>query len=622
MDKQTTLAFLLIGALLIVWMFFNSPDPSKQPQKNKKDSTLVKSDTAKIQSRNNAANNEQLSKSNAPSDTTALGKVFAQGNSEDVITIENNVARFELTGNGARIRKVYLKQYKTWYAKDQKDFFYNHVQLVNTNKQGGDYSIIFLSKDGKLRNTANAAFKANLDKNNYILSGNDSLVLNYTLQVDQNSSIEKSFVFKADDYSVKSNIILNNMEKYISNYTYDVVWETGINFVERNSADEANSADASVYSGGEQTVVNSTGNKETKDFNGKIDWIGVRNKYFAVIIAPLDSASNEGASIEGTHVKVGIDGAREYYSLTLKVPFNNTKYQKNSFRLYTGPIEYNVLKSYNEKFEKIVDFGNLFGLRFLIRPISEYVLLPLFILLHKFISNYGLVIIVFSLIIKVALHPLTRSSLKSMRKMQLLQPKINEIREKFKDDPTRMNKETMSLYSTYGINPAGGCLPVLLQMPILVALFSLFNTSIELRQQPFAFWIHNLSAPDVIYSLDFKIPFFGISQISGLALLLGITMFIQQKMSVKDPNQKAMIYMMPVLFTLMFMGFPSGLNLYYFMFNLFSIVQQYYVNHSHKEVELVPVNKPKKSGGFMAKVLDAAEKQQQIQKQQAAKKKK
>ena len=176
----------------------------------------------------------------------------------------------------------------------------------------------------------------------------------------------------------------------------------------------------------------------------------------------------------------------------------------------------------------------------------------------------------------------------------------------------------MKLYSTYGINPAGGCLPMLLQMPILVALWGLFNVAIELRQAHFMLWINNLSSPDVITTLPFRLPIFGINQISALPLALGVTMFIQQKMSVKDPSQKALVYMMPILFTLMFMGFPSGLNLYYLMFNLFSIVQQYYVNHHHSNIELVPVKNPKKSGGFMSRLMDAAEKQSQ--QQQAARK--
>jgi YidC/Oxa1 family membrane protein insertase len=204
--------------------------------------------------------------------------------------------------------------------------------------------------------------------------------------------------------------------------------------------------------------------------------------------------------------------------------------------------------------------------------------------------------------------------MKSMKKMQLLQPKIKELKEKYKDDPQKVQKETMGLYSTYGINPMGGCLPMLLQMPIFIALWSLLNVTIDIRQQPFIFWINNLSAPDVIYRLPFKLPLFGIDVISGLALLMGLTMFIQQKMTVTDPSQKALVYVMPVMLTLMFMSFPSGLNLYYFMFNLLSIGQQYYMTHKKGDVELVPVANPKKKQGFMGRMLEAAEKQAQAQK--------
>jgi len=208
-----------------------------------------------------------------------------------------------------------------------------------------------------------------------------------------------------------------------------------------------------------------------------------------------------------------------------------------------------------------------------------------------------------------------------MKKMQLLQPKIAELKEKFKDDAQKMNQETMKLYSTYGINPAGGCLPLLLQMPIFIALWGLFQSVIELRQQPFILWITDLSAPDTIINLGFNIPLFGISTISGLALLMGVTTFIQQKQSVKDPKQQALVYVMPVMLTLLFMSFPSGLNLYYFMFNLFTIIQQYYINHTHKDLELVPVKEGKQKKGFMQRMMQAAEQNAKTQKQHQRKNK-
>jgi len=306
-------------------------------------------------------------------------------------------------------------------------------------------------------------------------------------------------------------------------------------------------------------------------------------------------------------------GVAEFYNIRLSLPFKNTDYEKQSFKLYIGPVDYNALKELGNNLEALVDFGGFFGLKFIVRPMAEYVLLPLFNFLHLFIPNYGFVIVVFSIIIKIVVYPLTKKSYQSMKKMSLLQPKIAEIKEKHKDDQQKISKETMKLYQTYGINPAGGCLPMLLQMPIFVALWGMFQTALELRQQPFIWWIKDLSQPDIIYDLGFKLPMVGIQEISGLAILMGVTTFIQQKMTMKDPKQQALVYIMPVFLTILFMTFPSGLNLYYFLFNLLSIAQQQYINHQHSGMELVPVKNPKKKQGFMSKLMDAAEQQKKAQ---------
>lgn len=182
-----------------------------------------------------------------------------------------------------------------------------------------------------------------------------------------------------------------------------------------------------------------------------------------------------------------------------------------------------------------------------------------------------------------------------MRKMQALNPMITEIREKYKDNPEKMNQQIMNLYKEYGINPAAGCLPLLLQMPIMFALWAVLRSSIELRQASFVWWITDLSIPDVVAKLPFTIPLFGIQDISGVALAMGITMFVQQKMSTTDPRQKAMVWIMPIMLTLLFNSFPSGLNLYYLVFNVLSIGQQFWMKRQGEE----PLRKvePKKGGG-------------------------
>jgi YidC/Oxa1 family membrane protein insertase len=606
MDRNTTLAFILITGIIILWLFINTPSPEKPPVKPK--STKELKDTSVAEKK------KPIQVPQIERDSLKLGKFFtAVDKKEEIITVETDLAIIELSSKGGNIRKYYLKKFDNWYSADKKDkgsIYTSKVQLILREKdlQENSYNISFVSSDGRAINTADLHFNPSTSRSKFLLTKDDSATIEYAYKTENGGIINKKYQFYSNKYHIDSDIEMTNMNNIISNNAYDIVWNNGIRFVEENSVDEANYAMANVYYGDEVVNVDASGEENLKkEFNGRVDWLGIRNKYFAAIIAPDNPSIVEGAYINGRSRHYPNSGVNEYYDVRLTIPFKDLKYQKHSFTLYIGPVDYDILVQYGKKLEAIVNFGSFFGLKFIVRPIAEYILLPLFNFLHTFIPNYGFVIIVFSLIIKIVLYPLTKSSFQSMKKMQMLQPKIVEIREKFKDDPQKMNKETMKLYSTYGINPAGGCLPLLLQMPIFVALWGLFQAAIELRQQPFAFWITDLSRPDIIYDLSFKLPLFGIDKVSGLALLMGITTFIQQKMSVKDPKQQMLVYVMPVMLTIMFMSFPSGLNLYYFMFNIFSIAQQYYINHKHSDMVLEPVKGTKKSKGFMQKMMEAAE---------------
>jgi YidC/Oxa1 family membrane protein insertase len=324
--------------------------------------------------------------------------------------------------------------------------------------------------------------------------------------------------------------------------------------------------------------------------------VATRNKYFGVaLLAPGEAA--QGAYMEGTHRGVADGGSVEQYAVALKMPYRGQPVETGRVRVYLGPLEYDEIKGLDVGLEQIMNLGAAW----IIRPISEYLMIPLFTVLKAVIPNYGWVIVVFSIIIKIVLHPLTKSSMNSMRKMQALSPMMNEVREKHKDNPEKMNQAVMNLYKEYGVNPASGCLPLLLQMPIMFALYSVLRSSIELRQASFFGWITDLSIPDSLVQLPFTIPFFGIHEVSGLALIMGITMFVQQKMTVTDPRQKSMVYVMPVMFTLLFNNFPSGLNLYYLVFNVLSIAQQIWSNKRHGTEPLRKVE-PKKRGGLMSRI--------------------
>jgi YidC/Oxa1 family membrane protein insertase len=245
----------------------------------------------------------------------------------------------------------------------------------------------------------------------------------------------------------------------------------------------------------------------------------------------------------------------------------------NSFILYAGPKEYDILKTLNVGLEHIIDFGF-----FSILAVPLFWLLKLF---YGLIGNYGWAIMLLTIVTRIPFIPLINKSQKSMKKMQEVQPRMAEIKEKYKKDPQRMQKEMMEIYKTHKVNPLGGCLPMLLQIPVFFALYKILLITIELRSAPFMLWIKDLSAPDTLFGhLPAALPLIGGFAVGPLPIVMGATMIIQQKMtpSSLDPAQNKMMMFMPVIFTFLFLNFASGLVLYWLVNNIFSITQQFYVN--------------------------------------------
>ena len=232
MDKQTSVAFVLIGLILIIWLYFNSPAPP--PQQPKK-----KGEAASVEKKDTTQTIPVTPPQNQPAPDIDLSSFGSTQQPEKIITIETDLAKFELTSKGARIRRYFLKRYKTWYHNDiepkDTNFYNQHVQLVNTSKNGGDFNIIFVTKEGKLVNTASLDFTSSATNYYYRVSGNDSLSIDYSFSSENGGEIKKGFVINGDNYASKINIELDNMEDVISSYRYDLVWSSGLNFVEENN---------------------------------------------------------------------------------------------------------------------------------------------------------------------------------------------------------------------------------------------------------------------------------------------------------------------------------------------------------------------------------------------------
>jgi len=586
MDKRSIIGFVLIGIVLMIWLYWNSNSQKEAVQNKQRIDSINQKNNASVPKTDTAGTQiltpVQTDSIRTDSAAVKYGNLFssdaigsANSQPEKVITVESDRAVMEFSNYGGGLKKYTIKNYETWD---------NHpLQLVDW-KQGKELHLLFTSKEGRLINTKDLIFQTSYPAWKKVdLNSDSSFKLVYTLVIgsDSSESITKTYTFHKSIYEFDVDYKFNNPGKFISDNKYQIVWESSLNLTEYRSDQEATYAEAFAYMGGELETLDATktGEQYKGDFNGTTDYVSLRTKYFGLFIIPL-MRKGDGAYLSGYHEALKDNGVRENYSIAVKMEIKNDRLEESSFRILLTPLDYNILKSYDQDLEKTMRFS----LDFIVRPIAQYIIIPVFLLLHKVIPSWGLVIIIFALLMKIVLNPLTKTQMNSMKKMSQLNPKITSIREKYKDDPVKANQQIMRLYKEEKINPAAGCLPMLLQLPILYALFGVFNSTIELRHASFL-WIKDLSAPDVILHLPFKIPLFGIDQISAIALLMGVTMFIQQKMTVTDPKQKAFVYVMPVMLTLLFFSFPAGLNLYYFMFNLFSISQQWWTNRKNPKVQ-------------------------------------
>ena len=397
---------------------------------------------------------------------------------------------------------------------------------------------------------------------NYYIDAVESITYTNTLN---DKKITKVLTFYPDRFLVDIDIDLTAIANNTLANSYTLTWVGGIPPTEKDSVTESTYFYSYLYQGGEMLDVKvSQGETFSNEYKGQTDWVATRSKYFVTCLFDDSGDQISGSTISASYTN------KELYDLSISLQSNKVA----NVSLYLGPLEYERIKNLGVNLESVMDFGWA-----IIRPISKSVLWVLKSM-NKVIPNYGVILIIFSVLIKLIVYPLTKKSYQSTQAMQAIQPEINKLREKYKNNPTKLNQATMELYKKRGVNPLGTCFPMLLQMPLLFALFTVFRSTIELRGEPFVFWIKDLSAPDVIFYLPFKVPLYG-DYVCALPILMALSMFAQQKMAqptgVTGPQadqQKMMQYFMMGFFFLLFNSFPSGLNLYYTLFNVLTIAQQ------------------------------------------------
>jgi len=562
MDRNTITAFLFIAIILILYplyLEFITPEKIKTPDRNIQTSSQYEIATEKT--------TEKIETENAEEMVGDRYAVYDPPSEEKNITINSNLyqAIISTIGGGSiisfRLKHHLLKNDST-------------VNLIDDNNKRNLY-LSFVSIDGDLIvlkkpwETDASLKKIDVTEKSETIVFQQKVIYN-----NQNYLIEKSLTFYPNSYIIDMFLNLSELSDIIHLGNYAMTWSGGLPQTENNPKDELTYFGGYVYQAGKPYAFEklSSGIKDDPTYWGKVsgntDWIAVRSKYFVSALIPETGTGPVEVNLGKINDNQNVYNYKAHFQANEPGP---------RLSLYLGPLEYKRIKDLDVGLSSMMNFGIA-----PIRPISKGVLW-LLKFLHQFIPNYGVVLVLFSILVKILVYPLTKKSYQSTKEMQAIQPLVAELKEKHKKDPTKLNKATMALYKEHGVNPLGGCLPLLLQMPLLFALFQVFRSTIELRNAPFVFWINDLSSPDIIYHLPFSLPVYG-GHIAVLPLIMGVTMFLQQKMMPTQASgqQKFMSYFMTGFFILLFNNFPSGLNLYYTLFNVFTILQQKFLTPSQQ----------------------------------------
>jgi YidC/Oxa1 family membrane protein insertase len=550
MEKRVLLAILLCIIVLVLWEKFFVPKrklaPPTVPAEIEK--------TAPSPMKPEAAEQPQLPVNQTPAISPPTLPPQVSHTGKDVV-VETPLYRAVFTETGARLKSFVLKKFRETIDKNSPG-----KELVKTSKiEELPLPFNFLNNPVAALNLAPYA----ADQTSLKVSSGETKPLTFRYEAPGWLRITRQCLFYGDKYLIDVNIRVQNLSSQ--------AWENSptlslINLPISSSGGSRYSFQGpALFSNNKLQEVKFKKIKGETEFPGPMDWIAYTSQYFTMAVVPIDLAPNH-AQLEV------LDSAREMVESTLigpKITLQPGAEQEFRYKLYLGPKEESYLSAADPKLKNVINYGWF--------DVIAQPLLKCLKFSHRFTHNYGLDIIILTILIKILFWPLTHKSYVSMRQMKKLQPKMQNIREKYKDDKEKMNQEIMQMYRTYKVNPVGGCLPMVLQIPVFFALYRVLYSALAIRHAPFMLWINDLSAPDRLH-VGFNIPYLG--GLPVLTLLMGVSMFFQQKMSptTGDPRQEKMMLMMPVVFTVFFINFPSGLVLYWLVNNVLSIGQQYYIN--------------------------------------------
>ncbi|MDP4280908.1 MAG: membrane protein insertase YidC [Bacteroidota bacterium] len=644
-NRNTIIGLILIFAIFIAYSYFMSPSKKEvEIQRRKSDSIAASIEQKRVDAIANIARQKAIEEASHKKEPGAIGKPYDSVDEARVInrerlgsfagsgvagkdhyTIENDVLKIHISAKGGKIDYVELKKYKTW----------NNKPLVLMDNDSLHFGLSFFTNN-RLINTDQLNFKPHWispnteGKNEMSVNGKDSLQFSMRLYADASDSsfdpdkyIEFVYTLRAGQYMVGYKINFSGMSKVIDPGTKFMVlnWNTNLKQLEKSLKMERMSSTV-YYKYYEDKVdyIRETKDEEKYLKNDRVQWIGFKQEFFtSTLIAgngeyfsdprmrTLTMNRNHGY-LKSMYAEVGLP-----YSL------DNTKVIPMSF--YFGPNKFYLLRSYKLDLERQIPLGWSF---FLMAWINIYAVIPVFSFFGTLNWNYGIIILILTVLLKIVLFPIAYKTYKSTARMRVLKPDIEALNSKYpkKEDAMKLQQATMELYKRAGVNPMAGCIPMLLQMPILFAMFRFFPSSIELRQQPFL-WAHDLSSYDAIWTFPngFSLPWYG-DHVSLFALLMTISSIIYTRINdqmmgstqKQMPGMKTMMYLMPLMFLFWFNDYSSGLSYYYLLANIFTFAQMYLIRATIDEKKLriqIEANKkkPVKKSGFQ-KRLEGMAKQQ------------
>jgi YidC/Oxa1 family membrane protein insertase len=626
LDLNSIIGFVLIVGILIWIMYQNQPDEKQVAaekakkelvQKQQAETQKVKTAIAAVAKDTTAADSTQWSALKATLGNFAYSASLPSAK-ESFTTIENALVKITIANKGGFITEATLK--------NQERFKKGSQQLVSLIKDNNaEFNISLLTQDNRTLQTKDLFFEPTLTK-----VGNDQIV-SMRLKAGANEYLEYKYVLKPNDYMIDFDVRSQGLNKVLNtSKPLDLEWklkgirnEKGIAYENRYSE---------IYFEYEDKKIDYVSDGTDKEENAnKVSYVAFKQHFFSTILltkTPFEKAKLHSNNLVADTEKDTLFTKQFKANMPLAFTNGEVDYKMN---WYIGPTDYTTLKSYDRDIHKIISLGwGVFGW------INMFIFIPLFGFLSSYIT-YGIAIIIFTIIIKIAMSPITYKSFLSQAKMKVLRPEITELGEKFKKDPMKKQQETMKLYNKAGVNPMAGCIPALIQIPFMYASFQFFPSAFELRQKSFL-WADDLSSFDQVAKLPFHIPLYG-DHISLFPILAAIAIFFYMKMTSGDqqmaaPQQegmpdmakimKIMIYVSPIMMLIFFNSYGAGLSLYNFISNLITIgimfvIKSYIVDPEkiHAQIQENKLKEPKKQGKFqqkLQKMMEEAEAQKAQQK--------